>query len=88
MSLYDIKDGRIVSPGKFEGQPVYPPHFCELALDGCSDDDFYEYAEGPLMSVFVVTPEDVRRVPELSVGEMIELGEDDQGFVHTKKMAG
>lgn len=31
------KTGRITSPGKFEGEMVYLPHFYEVSLDGTAD---------------------------------------------------
>src|SRR5215211_4995867 len=38
-SEYDVENGQITSPGKFEGEPVYTPYFWESYLNGFFDDD-------------------------------------------------
>lgn len=36
---YKVENNRIVSPGKFEGEPVFAPYFWDLALQGFADSD-------------------------------------------------
>jgi hypothetical protein len=36
---YKVEGDRIVSPGKFEGQPVFAPYFWSLVLEGFADSD-------------------------------------------------
>jgi hypothetical protein len=74
-SDYDIKDGRISSPGKFEGEAVYAPYFYDAYLNGMADD------EGDRL-VFDVTAEDRREFPELKNVKRVFLSEDDNGFVY------
>lgn len=79
---YNVKNGRIVSPGKFEGEPVFAPHFWELGLEGFSDDDevgvfkFQIKQDDPEHEMF----------PELAgfcgLNGTLRIREDDQGFVH------
>ncbi len=78
---YKVCDGRICSPGKFEGEPIYTPHFWCMTLDGMADED----EEG--MAVFILTAEDMQTFPELvadgySVGDRLAFYEDDNGFVY------
>lgn len=35
---WQVRDGRIVSPGKFEGEPVYAPALYDLMLQGFADE--------------------------------------------------
>jgi len=39
LNSYDVRDGRIVSPGKFEGEPIFSPYFWDIGLSGFADDD-------------------------------------------------
>lgn len=71
-----VEGGRIRSPGKYEGEPVYVPFFWEKALDGWADD---QDKDGGV--IFIVMPEERRAWPELGSKRVIGLREDDQGFV-------
>ena len=42
LATYDVVDGRIVSPGKFEGELYFVPAFWADALDGGSDETLYD----------------------------------------------
>lgn len=82
MSEYQVKDGRIVSPGKFEGEPEFVPGLWSLGLEGCADVDsgkeyFFDYfckreadADHPGIWPFLG-----------SKAGTVTLSEDDQGFV-------
>ena len=72
---YKVQDGRILSPGKFEGEQVYVPYFWEKSLEGWAD---FEADDDP---VFLVMPEDRALFPELGGTRSLRLHEDSQGFV-------
>jgi hypothetical protein len=75
-TTYKIRtDGRIATPGKFEGEPIYAPTFWDCALNG-------EYSED-VNGVFFFQLDDTDRevFPELSDVAGIALEENDQGFV-------
>ena len=67
--------GIIRSPGKFEGEMLYVPHFWDVFLDGLADRD-----NGRVLG-FDVTPEDKVEFPELKRRRTVKLVENDQGFV-------
>jgi hypothetical protein len=72
---YVVRGGIIVSPGKFEGQPLHAPHFWALGLEGAADEDDGEcYA-------FHVDSSDVERFAELAGVRTLRLVEDANGFV-------
>lgn len=73
---YDIVDGRIRSPGKFEGELVYVPYYWEYGLEGGSDGD----ANGEFL--FNIDGDDVEVWPELRDVIYLRLWEDSQGFVY------
>ena len=78
---YEIKSGVIVSPGKFEGEPEYAPHFYEIMCGGGADATIYD---GDVqIDVFVVTTDDVARFPELAGVYAVLLWERSDGFVET-----
>lgn len=35
---YKVRDGRVVSPGKFEGEPLYAPALYDMAMNGFADE--------------------------------------------------
>lgn len=40
LESYDVDaNGRIVSPGKFEGEPIFTPYFWDIAMQGLADSD-------------------------------------------------
>ena len=79
---YDVKSGRIVSPGKFEGEPVFAPHFWFIAMCGFADSD-----DGDTFTFHIKKDdEEHKEFPELKewMGRKraLRLRQDDQGFVH------
>jgi hypothetical protein len=69
--------GRIVSPGKFEGEMLYVPYFWGAFLDGGAD-----YDDGRVLG-FRITFEDRKFFPEIPRRKrVIRLVEDSNGFVH------
>jgi hypothetical protein len=83
LSAYDVDaNGRITSPGKFEGEPIFAPHFWDCGLSGFSDSD-----NGSVFT-FKITKADSEHTefPELKKwlgrSRSLRLREDSQGFVH------
>jgi hypothetical protein len=68
--------GRIKSPGKFEGEMIYVPHFWDVFMNGGSDE---ELANGTL--VFEVDFDERAAFPELKTRKTVKLRERDDGFV-------
>ena len=71
----DPHSGVIRSPGKFEGEMLYVPHFWEIYLDGFSDRD-----DGRIIG-FDLTAEDKAEFPELKGKRTVRLFQRDDGFV-------
>lgn len=74
--------GRITSPGKFEGEPLFAPVFWGIALDGFADGD-----DGRTYTFRVPKSDPMRaEFPELTEflgrSRTLRLREDSQGFVH------
>jgi hypothetical protein len=72
---YVIDHGRIASPGKFEGEPLFVPYFWDCYLNGGADGD-----DGETL-MFEVTNEDRKEFPELVNIYRVFLWEDSNGFV-------
>lgn len=72
---YKIVDGRIRSPGRFEGELLYVPHFWDVAMNGFADRD-----DGRALG-FDVTKEDKAEFPELKRRRTVNLYQRDNGFV-------
>jgi len=76
LSNYEVRDGHIVSPDKFEGEWLYAPYFYEDSLNGTWD----ENRDGILYCV--PSFEEHKLFPELKGKRFIHLYEDAYGFVH------
>jgi hypothetical protein len=72
---YAIKDGRITSPGMFEGEMLYVPYFWNEFLNGMTDRD-----DGKVMG-FDITANDKVEFPELKHRRTVKLYQRDDGFV-------
>ena len=75
---YDVHDGIIRSPGKFEGEAQYAPYFYDALLNGFADTD-----EGDV-ATFEVNDDDRKLFPELADVQNVYLWESDQGFIYTR----
>lgn len=76
LKQYKVSEqGVITTPGKFEGEMVYVPHFWDVFLDGGADRD-----DGKVIG-FDVTPEDRKEFPELKGRRTVKLYQRDDGFV-------
>lgn len=76
---FEVEDGVITTPGKFEGSMVYVPAFWDLTLEGGEDE--IEWDGDTLISIFHVTSEDRGIFPELQGAKTLEIWEDSFGFV-------
>ncbi|SVD57496.1 uncharacterized protein METZ01_LOCUS410350 [marine metagenome] len=79
------KNKIIITPGKFEGEMYYVPHFWQIYLDGGHDE---ETEDGEI--VFKVETYEKDKYPELSDAHYLLLFEDVLGFIYgrwlTRKM--
>ena len=76
-----VKNGIIVSPGKFQGETSDIPVWWEQVIEGNHDQ---EIEIGSLIwHIFIFTDEDKIDMPEYAEDYGIALCEDDQGFVHS-----
>ncbi len=73
---YKVVDGRIQSPGKFEGEMLYVPAYWAAGLEGFADEDDGE------VYVFELGAEDKKEFPELGGKRKLKLAESDVGFVY------
>jgi len=72
---YEIINGMILSPGKFEGEMLYVPYYWDLFLNGGADSD-----NGKVLT-FNVSDEDKVQFPELKKRNKVRLMEREDGFV-------
>ena len=75
---YEIENGVIRSPGKFEGEALYVPFFWNSYLEGMADDDDGEWL------TFEITDDDATKFPELRGVKTLRLRESDSGFVYAE----
>lgn len=73
---YDIRNGIIKSPGKFEGEAIYAPYFWNLILNGAADED------NGIETTIYVLKEDLELFPELEGITKVTLFCDSFGFVY------
>lgn len=78
LAAYSVDNGRITSPARFEGEPIYAPHFWDAIVNGCSDETIYD-GDKPY-DWFEVSAEDRAEFPELADIAWIVCSEDDNGF--------
>lgn len=70
------ENGVITSPGMFEGEMLYVPHYWEMFLEGFADRD-----DGKVLG-FDILPEDRQQFPELGKRRRtVKLYQRDDGFV-------
>ena len=79
---YDNDGSTITQPGKFEGEPVFAPHFWLLGLEGFADSDdgnvyTFRFAKGD--KEFMEWP---TLKAWLGRRRTLRLREDSLGFVH------
>ena len=75
LASYTVENGRIVSPGKYEGVHIYAPHFVSILNEGLASSNGHI----PIM------PEDRAEYPEIPRNRRIlRVWEDDQGFAYVR----
>lgn len=82
LSQFSVQDNRITSPGKFEGEPIFAPHYWALGLEGLADSDngnAYGFRFTNSGDDFAIWPELKKW---LGRKRSLKLVEDSQGFVH------
>lgn len=72
---FEVENDVIRTPGRFEGEARYVPHFWAAYLDGCADRD-----NGTVLG-FDVTAEDKTLFPELKKRHTVKLYQRDDGFI-------
>ena len=73
---YKVANGVIRSPGQFEGEMIYVPHYWDIFMNGFADRD-----NGTIIG-FDITPEDRNEFPELGKRRRtVKLYQRDDGFV-------
>ncbi|MDP3768461.1 MAG: hypothetical protein Q8S13_10640, partial [Dehalococcoidia bacterium] len=72
---YQVANGRIRSPGKFEDEMVYVAFYWGAFLDGGADDE-----RGDVL-MFDVSDDERVAFPELGTKRRVRLRETDTGFV-------
>jgi hypothetical protein len=77
---YEVHDGIIRSPGKFEGEAIYVPYLWNLSLEGGADNE-REFSGG-YWCEFKLTPTDTSDWPELEGRDIVRLVENHDGFVY------
>ena len=77
---YKVQGNRIVSPGKFESENIWAPYFWDVAMEGGVE---MEFDDGRGVVIVVgINSGDVEQFPELDGFGIVELFEDDNGFVY------
>lgn len=78
---YRVDNGRIVSPGAYEGEPLWVPYFVEnVVLDRSSE--YVVYVNGMDHDFVIFHDEDKTKFPELKNLYGAMLWQDDSGFWH------
>lgn len=80
-------DSIIRDPGKFEGEPMWAPHFWELILSGAVDDTTFDGPGDCDVSWLILEPTDLVDFPELAEVYGISMWESEQGFVFSDTYA-
>ena len=82
---YSNDGRRITAPGKFEGEPVFAPHYWDMGLEGFADSDNgtvygFRFKRGELADP--ATPFGKELKAWLGRKTSFRLREDGNGFVH------
>jgi len=83
---YQIVDGIIKTPGKFEGEMEYVPYYWNLLLNGCSDEEYIHpsglwWREGVVFCRFDIDQDERKVWGDILGSDHIWLSESDDGFV-------
>ena len=78
LELYKVVNGKIVSPGKYEGEPAYVPYYWGLVLENMQDEIVDEEIG---LYAFDLDSVDHAMWPELAGFTHLEIAEGSDGFV-------
>lgn len=78
-AAYDVRNGIIYSPGKFQGEAVYAPAFYDAMLNGMADAEVG--TEDRPIAEFHLTADDYAEWPELAGHAALALSVSNDGFV-------
>jgi hypothetical protein len=81
---YQTENGRIVEPGRFQGEPRWLPYFYELMLDGSGQ--VLDWPSGETTTLVDIYEGDVRLYPELVEYVVVAIEENSDGFVFGKAL--
>lgn len=81
LKTYTVENGRILDPGKFEGEMIYAPYFYDAVLNGGSDDSIDEH-NGSVTDVFIIRKDDLAEFPELNGVYAMLVNECSNGFAY------
>jgi hypothetical protein len=76
LDQYEVEEGVIRSPGKFEGEAVYVPYLWEIYLNGGATED-----DGETITI-EIDADDRLKFPELEQVVRAYLEQDSTGFVY------
>lgn len=76
LDQYEVEDGVIRSPGKFEGEAVFVPYLWEVYLNGGATED-----DGEIITIDI-DDDDRQMFPELLTVVRAYLEESSTGFVY------
>jgi len=79
MQHYQIVDGRIADPGKFEGERAWVPYYYELMLDGAGWG--FDWPDESETTVIPIYASDRRQWADLQGYAYVVIEENSQGFV-------
>lgn len=82
---YDNDGERINAPGKFEGEPIFAPHYWDIGLQGFADSDngqifTFRFTQAELDKPDCVFGPELKKW--LRRKRALRMREDSQGFVH------
>jgi len=81
--VQEIAAPRILTPGKFEGCPIYAPYFYDMIINGWADSSDGDPENGEyVIDTFKLEPADYVEFPELEKAEYVKCWEDDYGFFY------
>ena len=73
---------RITAPGKFEGEPIFAPHFWSLGLEGFADGDNGKVYTFKISKTDESNPFYAELRAWLGRKRTLRISEDSQGFIH------
>jgi len=80
---YEIENGIIKSPGKFEGEFIHSLYFYDCVMNGGGDEIISSYLDSErIIDVFNLTDSEKDAFPILTNANTVHCIEDDNGFFY------